>query len=49
VTRADALSARLAADHGLALDEFLALGPEDLIDLLWPDQPRAAGAGASHG
>jgi hypothetical protein len=43
---ADPLSARLAAEHGLALDEFLALDPDGLIDLFWPD-PR--GAGASHG
>lgn len=46
--RVGPLSARLAAEHGLRLDELLALGPDELIDLFWPDQPaRAVGAGAS--
>lgn len=42
------LPAHLAAEHGLTPDELLALGPDELIDLFWPDQPaRAVGAGAS--
>jgi len=44
----DALAVRLAADYGLTLHEFLALDPDDLIDLFWPDQalPIAEAAAA---
>jgi hypothetical protein len=31
----------LAEEHGLSLEEFMALGPEELIELFWPDQSRA--------
>jgi hypothetical protein len=38
----DLLSVRLAAEHGMSLQEFLALDAMDLIDLLWPDQSAQA-------
>jgi hypothetical protein len=40
----DLLSVRLAAEHGMSLQEFLALDPMDLIDLLWPGQAPSSGA-----
>lgn len=43
----DLLAVRLAAEHGMKLQEFLSLDPDDLIDLLWPPQkpPGAATTG----
>lgn len=40
----DLLSVRLAAEHGMSLQEFLALDPMELIDLLWPEQ-KVSGSG----
>lgn len=31
------LSERLAAEHGMTLREYLALTPDELIDLFWPE------------
>jgi hypothetical protein len=39
---ADLLSVRLAAEHGMSLQAFLALDPMELIDLLWPEEAPGA-------
>ena len=41
--RDDLLCVRLAAEHGLSLEEFVALDPEQLIDLFWPEQASKPG------
>jgi hypothetical protein len=40
----DLLSVRLAAEHGMSLQEFLALDPMALIDLLWPENAASTSA-----